>query len=347
MKRPTQADVARTAGVSRATVSYVVNGLANGRVAISPETLQRVQDAVTALGYQPDVRAQALRSGGTTNTIGLLVPDMHNPYYWKIASGVEQEAQKAGFDLVLFTTSLDRAREEHTLRALSRRQIDGLILSLTFPNRISEALRQLARRRQPVVILERSFTGLDMVQITPGYAELARQVMEHLFNLGHRTIGLIYGLVNPEIDSGRLIAYRTALQNFGLPVDERLIDRCGATLEDGYQAAHRLLQRVPQPTAIVALNDLLAMGALRAAGELSLAVPGDLSLVGFDDIDMAAYFNPPLTTAQYDADAVGRAAVKLILARLREPDRPAQTIQIPTRLMLRSSTGPARANAKE
>lgn len=339
-KRPTQADVARAAGVSRATVSYVVNGLANSQVSISPTTHQRVQAAVTKLGYHPDARAQSLRSGGVTNTIGLLLPDMHNPFYWKIASGVEQEAQNAGFDLLLFSTSLNAEREEHTVRALARRQIDGLILNLTFPSRIDEALKQLARRHNPVVILGKPIPNLDAVAVKPGYQEQAHEIMAHLFALGHRRIGFIYGLVNPEIDAGRLDAYCEALRDFGLPVDETLVDHCGATLADGYRAAQRLLARKPRPTALVSLNDLLAIGALRAINEQGFTVPRDLSIVGFDDIDMAAYLQPPLTTVHYDANAVGHEAVKLILARLKEPERPVQIIQIPTRLMLRASTGP-------
>ncbi|MCX6049276.1 MAG: LacI family DNA-binding transcriptional regulator [Chloroflexi bacterium] len=339
-KRPTQADVARAAGVSRATVSYVVNGLANSQVSISRTTYQRVQAAITELEYHPDARAQSLRSGGATNTIGLLLPDMHNPFYWKIASGVEQEAQNAGFDLLLFSTSLNAEREEHTLRALARRQIDGLILNLTFPGRISEALKLLARRHNPVVILGKPVPNLDAVEVKPGYQEHAHEIMAHLFALGHRRIGFIYGLVNQEIDAGRLNAYREALQMFGLPMDETLVDRCGATLADGYRAAHRLLACKPRPTALISLNDLLAIGALRAIHEQGFTVPRDLSIVGFDNIDMAAYLHPPLTTVHYDANAVGHEAVKLILARLKEPERPVQVIQIPTHLMLRASTGP-------
>jgi LacI family transcriptional regulator len=340
-KRPTQLDVARAAGVSRATVSYVVNGLADGRVSISPETNARVLAAIQALGYQPDARAQALRSGGATHAIGLLLPDMHNPYYWKIASSVEREAQRAGFDLLLFSTALDAAREEYTLRALSRRRVDGLILNLTNPSRVSETLKQLERRRNPVVTLGMAFPNIDAVLIRPGYRENAQLMMQHLFALGHGRIGLIYGVVNPEIDSGRLAAYEEALRTAGLPVVDTLVDRCGATLEDGYGAAQRLLRQSPRPTAIITINDLLAIGALRAIHEAGLQVPDDISLCGFDDIDMAAYLNPPLTTVQYDADAVGRAAVQLLLQRLQEPERPAAQIHIPTHLLLRGSTGPA------
>jgi len=347
MKRPTQADVARVAGVSRATVSYVINDSAHGRVSLSDETQQRVRDAIQRLGYHPDVRAQSLRAGGVTHTLGLLLPDLHNPFYWKIAAGVEQEAQEAGYDLLLFSTGLNAAREEETLRALSTRQIDGLILNVTFPQRMRRALRPIVERGDPVVLLGDTIPNIDAVQAKPGYREYAQRVMAHLFELGHRRIGMIYGVVNPEMDSGRLDAYCDALRTFGLPVHKALIDRCGATLADGYQAARRLLQHTPQPTAIITINDLLAIGALRAIHEQGLSVPEQISLVGFDDIDLAAYLTPPLTTVQYDAAAVGRAAVKLLLARLDEPTRAPQVVRIPTRLILRASTGPASPGTDE
>lgn len=350
-KRPTQADVARVAGVSRATVSYVLNGADDGRVSLTAETRERVLAAIQQLDYQPDARAQALRSGGVTKTIGLLLPDLHNPYYWKVAAGVEQEAQKAGFDLALYSTALNAEREQRTLQALAQRRIDGLILHLTFPQAVVATLELFARRRHPLVILndpvvalDHALLKLDAVALQPGYRENARQMMHHLFALGHQRIGFIYGVATPTIDSGRLYAYRQALLDYGLTVDEALIVCCGITLEDGYQAALTLIQRTPRPTAIVAINDLLAMGALRAFGEKGLTVPRDISLAGFDDIDMAAYLNPPLTTVQYDADAVGRAAVRLILQRLQAPEQPSRISYIPTHLLIRGSTGPARVN---
>jgi LacI family transcriptional regulator len=324
--------------------------LADGGALISPETSERVRAAIQTLGYQPDSRAQALRSGETTNTIGLLVPDMHNPFYWKIASGVEQEAQKAGFDLSIYSTSLNADREEYTLRALSRRQIGGLILNLTFPSRIGITLKRLSYH-YPMVILSGPIFGLDAVQVAPGYGELMHALIAHLFDLGHRKIGFIYGVASPEADGGspeggeggRLVAYRQALCEFGLAADEQLIERCGATLEDGYAATLRLLRRAPGLTALVTINDLMAFAAMRAVNQLGLSVPQDISLVGFDNIDLAAYMNPPLTTVQYDADSVGREAVKLLLARIQEPERPRQIVSLPTRLVIRQSTATVRA----
>lgn len=340
MKRPTQVDVARLAGVSRATVSYVVNGLPDGRVPISEETRQRVLEAVEELGYVPDARAQALRSGDT-KTIGLIIPDIRNPHFWEYAEGVEQAAYASGYHLLLSSTALNPEYGEDIFKDLSRRRIDGLILASSFIGQSEEAqktLRLLLKRRLPVVEIS-DFYDIDCV--VSDYRAATIEVMAHLLSLMHRRIGMIYGVAAAELAEDRLQPYQDALLAAGLPVDRELIAVCGPTIEDGYQAALQLLQLPSRPTAVIAINDLLALGALRAAADLNLRVPADLSLVGYDDIPMARYQVPRLTTVSKDAALLGQEAVKLLLARLRDPERPHQAIRVPPRLIIRESTGPA------
>jgi len=173
-------------------------------------------------------------------------------------------------------------------------------------------------------------------------------------SLQHRRIGLIYGVLPPrdslqtaylpvEYEGGedRLLPYQDSLQAAGLPVDQDLIVTCGPTIEDGYQAALQILKLPTRPTALIAINDLLAIGALRAAGDLGLLVPTDLSLVGYDDISFANYLVPRLTTSSKDAVRMGREALKMLLARIEDPDRPRQRADLPARLIIRESTGPA------
>jgi DNA-binding LacI/PurR family transcriptional regulator len=167
------------------------------------------------------------------------------------------------------------------------------------------------------------------------------EVMTHLLSLQHRRIGLIFGVVIPEMAEDRLRPYQESLQAAGLPLDPDLIATCGASIEDGYQAALQLLQLPSRPTALIAINDLLALGALRAAADLRLHVPSDLSLVGYDDIPMAKYQIPRLTTVSKDAARLGRDAAKLLLARLRDPDQPYQEMRVSPRFVIRESTGPA------
>jgi LacI family transcriptional regulator len=339
MKRPTQVDVARLADVSTATVSYVVNDQNGGRVPISEGTRQRVLEAVEELGYVPDARAQALRSGDT-KTIGLIIPDIRNPHFWEHAEGVEQESFALGYHVLLSSIALDLEYGEDILKDLSRRRIDGLILASSFIKQSEEAQKILSylKRRLPVVVIG---TQADIDCVMSDYRTVTREVMEHLLSLSHRRIGLIYGIGTAEPAKDRLQPYQESLRAAGLPVDQELIINCGPTIEDGYQAALQLLQRPSRPTALLAINDLLAMGALRAAGDLNLSVPGDVSLAGYDDIPMANYLQPRLTTASKDTIRLGREAVKLLLARLRDPDQPHQKITVPTRLIIRESTGPA------
>lgn len=340
MKRPTQVDVARLAKVSTATVSYVVNGLAEGRVPISEETRRRVLEAVQELGYEPDARAQALRSGDT-KTIGLIIPDIRNPHFWEYAEGVEQEAHASGYHLLLSSIALDPEYGEDIFKDLSRRRIDGLILASSFIGKSEEAqkiLSYLRKRRLPMVEIS-NYVNIDCV--VSDYRAATVEVMAHLLSLSHRRIGLIYGVGAAEPAEDRLQPYQESLQGAGLPVDDELIAKCGPTIEDGYQAALQLLQLPSRPTALVAINDLLALGALRAAADLRLHVPTNLSLVGYDDIPMAKYQVPRLTTVSKDAARLGREAVKLLLARLRDPDRSRQEIRSAPRLIIRESTGPA------
>ena len=164
--------------------------------------------------------------------------------------------------------------------------------------------------------------------------------MTHLLSLQHRRIGFIFGIAVPDLGTDRLFAYRESLQTAGLPVDPNLIVECGPTLEDSYHATRQLLELPSRPTALLAINDFLAIGALRAIRDLNLNVPQDVSLVGYDDIPLAKYLVPRLSTASKDGEKMGREAVRLLLARLQDPDRPRQRIRLPARLILRESTGP-------
>lgn len=342
-KRPTQADVARLAGVSRATVSYVVNGLAEDSIPITGETRQRVLEAVQQLGYHPDYRAQSLRSGAT-NTMGLLLPDMQNPHYWEIATGVEQQLKTEDYDLLLASTSLDPGQEKHFINALSRRRIDGLILLLTYPEQVQTQVQSLVNGQMPLVIVGTNILGVTPAFGTsvdtaePNYYDGAVQIMRHLIGLGHKHIGFINGVPNVQLGTDRLTAYQEGLENAGLAFDPTLIEPCGTTLEAGYQATLRLLERAPHLTALLVINDLLAIGALRAASVRGLHVPDALSIASFDDIEMAAYVNPPLTTIRINAEELGRTAARLLLMRLQNPSMTPQNVRIPSRLVVRAST---------
>jgi len=343
MNRPTQVDVARRAGVSRATVSYVLNSQKDGRVPISDETRQRVLDAIDELGYEPDARAQALRSGNT-KTIALIIPDLRNPHFCEYATGIEEAARAAGYHMLLSSTTLNDEYAVEVFKDLSRRRFDGLILASSFILESMEAqatLDQVRKSGLPIVELSDNY-GVDAV--AADYRNATMEVMDYLLSLGHRRIGLIYGVGGVgghELADDRIEPYRASLNAANLQIDTDLIVECGPTIEDGYQASLKLLRLGSRPTAIISVNDLLAIGALRAAVDAGLQVPKDISFVSYDDIPMANYLVPRLTTVTKDALTLGRKAFEILLARIQDPDLPRQVIYNPARLIIRESTGPA------
>ena len=343
MKRPTQVDVARLAGVSRATVSYVINGQTRGRVKISDETQQRVIDAIATLGYVPDAQAQALRSG-STNTIGVVLPDVYNPHFWQYIDGIQQEAYRVGYRLILSSSSSLDENEDSILEELVTRRIDGLILQGQFPSLEQEnsALSnnsRATRRKLPIVSIG-SVKSTQIDSIWADYFHGTEEVMTYLLELGHTRIGFINGVKDPVLGLDRVVPYREKLTAAGVPVEESLMVRCGPTIDDGYGAALHLLRLPARPTAVVVINDLLAIGALRAAADLQVRIPEQLSIVSYDDIPMANHTVPRLTTVSKDPVAFGRRAVQLLLARMQDPERPTQKISMPVRFIIRETTGP-------
>jgi LacI family transcriptional regulator len=338
MNRPTQVDVARLAGVSRATVSYVLNDVPDARV--PDETRQRVLEAIEELGYEPDARAQALRSG-STKTIALIIPDLGNPHFCEYATSIEEAARASGYLLLISSTTMNDEYAVDIFRDLARRRFDGLIIASSFILESDEAqstLAQIQKRGLPIVELTEIY-GVDSV--SADYGEATKEVMSYLLSLGHRRIGLIYGVGGHQLGQDRLEPYLEALKTADIPIDGDLITECGPTIEDGYQASLKLLKLASRPTALIAINDLLAIGAVRAAADLKLRVPDDLSLVSYDNIPMANYLVPRLTSVTKDARALGRKAFELLLVRLQNPDLPRQQVHSPARLIIRESTGRA------
>lgn len=346
-KRPTQFDVARVAGVSRATVSLVLNGVTNGNVIISDETRKRVWDAIEELDYVPDARARALRSGDT-KTLGLIVPDIRNPHFWETAEAVEREAHDSGYQILLSNIPLKYEYVNEIFTDLLHGRIDGQIIMGPFAFETEEAnayLKRFFKRHAAVVeicgLLDPDTMYYQVDRICSDYRASTQEAMAYLLRMNHRRIGMIYGVSTHELGADRLDAYQDCLAEAGLPVDETLIVHCGPTIEEGYQAALKLLSLSPRPTAIISINDLLAIGALRAIGDSGLSTPADVSLLSYDDISIASYVVPRLTTVSKDILSLGRRAVQMLLARIQDPDRPYQTEKRPARLIIRESTGPA------
>lgn len=337
MKRPTQKDVALRAGVSRSTVSYVLNDQNNLKIPISAETRQRVMDAIAELGYEPDARAQSLRRG-QTNVIGVIMPVLQNPFFWQMLSGISDALQEAGYSLYLSHHLDDSQQAANTIRDLKRNRVDGFILLAAAKYFLPKMADYLRKAGRPVV--EVTATKAEFDHVLHGYASGTRELMAHLLQLGHERIGFIYGVTAEAQGSDRLFTYRQMLEEAGLSDSRRFEVTCGVELEDAYQTAYTLLSQPERPTALLVINDMLAVAVMRAATDLGLTVPNDLSVASFDDIPFSSYTLPRLTTVSGNAEVSGRDAVQLLLKRLAEPELPQQITSTEVKLIIRESTGP-------
>lgn len=340
MKRPTQKDVAQRAGVSRSTVSYVLNDQTELKIPISDETRQRVMDAIAELGYEPDARAQSLRSG-STNIVGVIIPAIQNPFFWQILSGISVGLQKAGYSLHLSHHPLDMQQEANTIRQLKRQPVDGFVLLAAAKYLLPRMTDYLRKSGRPVVEITSGTAEFD--HVIHSYASGTYDLMHHLLELGHERIGFIYGTSKEVQGHDRLMIYREVLEEAGL---ERYEIHCGEELEEAYQSAYTLLDKSDRPTALLVINDMLAVAVIRAATDLGLRVPDDLSVAGFDDIPTASYTVPRLTTVSGMAEDSGRDAVRLLLKRFEDPDIPQQVITSQVKLVIRESTGPVPQSGK-
>jgi LacI family transcriptional regulator len=337
MKRPTQKDVALRAGVSRSTVSYVLNDQTALKVPISAETRQRVLAAIAELGYEPDAQAQSLRRGHT-KIVGVMIPVIQNPFFWQILSGISDALQKAGYSLHLFHFPQDAQQETNIIRELRRQRVDGFILLAAVKYLLPKLTEYLRKAGRPVVEITASKAEFD--HVIHDYSSGTQALMAHLLELGHQRIGFIYGVTQDVQGFDRLLIYRQVLQEAGLSGNTAFEMHCGDQLEDAYQAASTLLNRPDRPTALLVINDMLALAVMRAAGDLGLTIPGDLSVAGFDDIPFSSYTLPRLTTVSGKAETSGRDAVRLLLRRVTEPELPQQITMTEVQLIVRESTGP-------
>lgn len=335
--------VATKAGVSIGTVSNVLSG----NRPVSDDVRNRVLKAIDDLDYHPNMIAHSLITGNT-QTIGLIIPDIQNPHFWQIVEGIEDEAQRSGYHILFSSMHLNVKYGVSIFKDLAGRRIDGLILMGGLLDKSDEAkttLAQLLERHLPIVeINDRPSQTHDIDCVYSDYREVTREAMRHLYSLQHTRIGFVNGAEPPELAGDRFEAYQSSLESASIPFDPGLVVYCGSTLEDGYQAASQLLNHSPRPTAILAINDLMAVGVLRAAGDLGLSVPQDLSLVSFDDIPIARYQVPRLTTATKEPVLMGSEAVRLVFERIQNPDQPRQEVEISARLIIRESTSLAPAS---
>ena len=336
---PTMADVARSAGVSVATVSHVLNGTRP----VLPHTRQAVLDAVEELGYTPNGLARSLVTS-RTRSIGLAVSAISNPYFTEILQGVESCALEHGYSLLLADPHDDPEHERTVVQLLHERRVDGVIVA---PSAQPDALvAYLTRHRLPAVFLDRLLPEGAGGQDAPAFDQICAdgtqptaRLVGHLASLGHRRIGLVAGLPGWSTTAERLAGYRRGLAAAGLACDERLVVHGDSSAGGAERATGELLSRAAPPTALVTANNAMTIGALRALRERGLSVPADMALCCFDDFDWAGLFTPGLTAIAQPGRELGAGAVRLLLDRLDAPDRPARTVRLPCSFVHRTSCG--------
>jgi LacI family repressor for deo operon, udp, cdd, tsx, nupC, and nupG len=327
-------DVARDAGVSTATVSRVLS--APERVA--EPTRARVMAAVERLGYAPNVAAKSLRTLKTGKLL-VTVPDISNPFFSQVIRGVEEAASAAGYAVLLGDTRHEEDREEQYAGMLRRKEADGLIfLGHRLPASLAELAAQLGP--QAPIVNGCEFTpelGVSSAHIDNERA--AAEAIEHLYGLGHRTIGVVTGPLASPLSRDRLAGVQAAAakrSRWGLNVVQG-----DFSIESGLARTLELLDADPRPTAVFCFSDEMAMGALEAIRRRGLACPADISLVGFDDIRYARHLDPPLTTVSQPMSAIGHEVVRLLVDVLAGRVDTVRHVTLAHRLVVRASTGPA------
>ncbi len=329
-ERCTAADVALAAGVSIMTVSRAMNG----RPGLGPDTRQRVLEAAERLRYRPSKTARALASR-RSSTFGIVLPDVANPFFAILAKAAIDVARAAGRNVFIMNTDEDPDLELGALDSLLGEDIDGVIIA---GSRLPEAkLLEAVSAFGAVVLVNRDFLGPGRGSVNVEDREGAAQAIAYLASTGRRRIGLLAG---PRIATGtkrRLAGYHDGLARSGLPLDRSLVERCIPTIDGGEVATRALLERAPGIDAILAYNDLAAIGALRALEATGRSVPGDIAVMGTDDVPYAAIVRPSLSTVHADIPRLGSEAMSLLLA-LDEGEEPSLVPTQEPRVVIREST---------
>lgn len=333
---PTLRDVAALAGVHPATASRALNPDTKGMT--SSDTAERVMRAAEQLGYRPNAVARSLRTA-RSSSVGVVVPDLTNPLFPPIVRGIEAALTPHGYVLLIVNTDNSASQEEQLIASLRSRSIDGLILATA---RMSHPLIEtLARSDLPVVLVNRRREGLPLPSVIPDDSAGIRLGVEHLAGLGHRRIAHIAGPQDTSTGLARLNAFRAAAAEHGMAQEDALIRHCDSWSEaEGARALRELLDAGTPFTAVIAGNDMLAVGCYDVLTERGIGCPDEISVVGFNDMPFVDKLRPALTTVHIPHHELGAEAARLLLGQMQHFRREERPILMPVTLAVRQSTGP-------
>jgi LacI family transcriptional regulator len=335
---PTLRDVAEAAGVHAATASSALNP--ETRRLVNVETARRVLRAAESLGFSPNPIARSLKTA-KSGTIGLVLPDITNPLFPPIVRGIEDVLSGAGYSALIVNTDNDPERERAQIASLRSRQVEGLIVATA---RLDHPLlAQLHEQKVNLVLVNRRTSELDVPWITPDDTAGIELAVRHLAELGHRRILHLAGPQTTSTGVVRLRAFQNAVRDHGLDDDPALLASCSLWAEtEGARVLCEVLDAGTEFTAIVAGNDLIALGCYDVFNERGLVCPDDISVVGFNDMPLLDKLRPPLTTVGIPQHQVGEEAARMLLESINEPGRPARSVLLPVSLVVRGSTAPPR-----
>lgn len=327
----TMKDIARLAGVSTSTVSHVIN---KSRF-VSDEIAERVNNAAQQLNYAPSALARSLKMN-RTKTIGMLVTTSTNPFFGEVVKGVERSCYHQGYNLILCNTEGDNQRMKASINTLLQKRVDGLLLMCSTLE--GERLDVFDRYPDiPIVVMDWGPILFASDKIQDNSLQGGYMATKHLIECGHKEIGCITGPLIRHQAQMRYEGYKRALAEAGIAINPDWIVESDFECEGGYQAFEKLYQRGKLPSALFVSNDMMAMGVIQAASQRGLRVPDDLSLIGYDDVHIAKFMTPALTTIHQPKYRLGKAAVDTLLYRLENPDTTAQVVQLEPTLVVRSS----------
>lgn len=331
----TMKQVAERAGVSTSTVSHVIN---NTRV-VSPDVRARVLQVIGELRYIPSAVARSLKND-RTHTIGMMVPNNSNPYFAELIQGIEDAAFKVGYNIILCNAYDDPQKQAAYLRVLMEKRIDGLILVASGAD--AELASLLAAQQIPIVLVDREVAGVEADFIESDHEEGGYLATRHLLDLGHREIACVSGPTDLPPSRARVVGYLRALKEAGVRFRLDYLVRSDFTSEGGFNAFRQLLAMKRRPTAIFASNDLMALGGLCAASEARVRIPDELSVVGYDDIALASFATPRLTSVAQPKYEMGQRITRALIDRIVGHAGPVKRELLSTSLAVRHSTAPLR-----
>jgi LacI family transcriptional regulator len=333
--KPTMQDVAQAARVSTATVSRVLRGIDG---ASSEETAARVRRCAAELGYIVNGVASSMRSR-QTRTVGLIIADVANPFFGQLASGVEDVLRDAGLSVILADTNNDVEREREAVDILLRQQVDALIVASISAN--GHHLRGAIARGIRLVLVDTELPDLPVDAIVIDDAAAARLAIDHLLSFGHERIAIVHGGTEASFDRGRLRGFTDSLERTGIRARPDYVIGGASTFKGGYDAVAALSALPDRPSAILATNNLMTVGALLAIADAGLEVPGDVSIISISDMEWFSIARPAITAVFQPSEELGRRAAERLLVRLRRKRQPAaERIELDIELRARDSVGP-------